>query len=327
MATCRHCGRRKIRKRKDGTKKCKSCGFLTGDRSNSPIAPRTLTRGYNVTENEMTKNNQQKTPATVENNLPANASDYSQYANAGFENHTGEDYATPFLGILQGLSPLLETKATAKAGMLVNTVTQDVYDGKEGVLFIPAYTDHVVVEWKTREEGGGFVKVHQLSDELIQKVQAEQEFGKWKVIKGDVRSNDLIETRYVYGVFINPATGSSEQMVIAFTGSKMKTYKRWMTKARTVQLVTPNGRINLPLFAHKYRVTTVSEKNKKGTFYNFVFDFDNGSAEQCRLPTNDPLFQQAVSFAELVKEGKVKTATDTQAATGEEPVEDDKPFA
>jgi hypothetical protein len=254
--------------------------------------------------------------------------DYSAYAGQGFESHTRDDYAVPFLGVLQSNSPLCETAATARPGMLVNTVTQDIYDGKTGIYFIPAHTDHVVVEWKPRNLGGGFVAIHQLNSELIGKVKAEQEFGKWKTIKGDEKSNDLIETFYVYGIHVNEH-GAAEQMIMSFSSTKIKTYKRWMTKARTVQVALPDGRrINPPLFAHKYKVTTVAEKNAKGSFFNFNIDFDGSAAEKCRLPTTDPLFLAAVAFSDLIREGSVKAAHDTQTQTSEiEAAGDDIPFS
>jgi hypothetical protein len=259
----------------------------------------------------------------TKSNLPTTY-DYSAYAGQGFESQTRDDYTVPFLGILQANSPLLQTKASAKAGMLVNTVTQDVFEGKDGIAFIPVDTQHVVVEWKPRNLGGGFVAMHQLSSELITKVKAEQEFGKYKTTKGDPNSNDLIETFYVYGIFVHP-NGSSEQMLIAFTSTKIKTYKRWMTKARAIQLPLPDGRrINPPLFAHRYRITTQSEKNAKGSFFNFQIDFDGEDASKCRLATTDAHFQEAVSFFELLKEGKIKAAFDTQEKSDGE--EEDIPF-
>jgi hypothetical protein len=252
--------------------------------------------------------------------------DYSEYANQGFENQTRDDYAVPFLGVLQTNSPLCETSATARPGMLVNTVTQETYTA-DGVVFIPVDTQHVVVEWKPRSLGGGFVAVHEMSSEIVKKAAEEQEFGKWKTIKGDLNSNDLVETFYVYGLMVHES-GASEQMIIAFTSTKIKSYKRWMTKARTLQVALPDGRrVNPPLFAHKYRVTTVKETNPKGSFFNFNVEFAAEDAVKCRLGTTNPLFLSAKAFFDLLKEGKIKAAHDSQTTVGEAGAEDtDTPF-
>lgn len=251
--------------------------------------------------------------------------DYSAYANQGFENLTRDDYAVPFLGVLQSNSPLIESNAKARPGMLVNTVTQEVYDGKKGIAFVPVDRQHVVVEWKPRDQGGGFVKIHELDSEVVQKAKAEQEFAKWKSIKGDPKSNDLIETFYVYGIAVGE-DGASWQMIVAFTSTKIKTYKRFITKARTVQIALSDGRrINPPLFAHRYRLMTMSEKNAKGSFFNFQIDFDGDDAASCRLPTNNSVFLEAVAFHDLLKEGKVKAAYETQQQSSEVE-EEDIPF-
>lgn len=257
-------------------------------------------------------------PATsAKANVPA-ISDYSQYAGQGFEQHDSGDYAVPFLGVLQTNSPLVETVAGARPGMLFNTVTNQLYDLKKGIAFIPAHTEHVFVEWTPRDLGGGFVAIHQLGSDIVQKAKAEQEFGKYKMVPGNPKSNDLIETYYIYGILVNP-DGTSEQLIIAFTSTKNKVYKQWMTKARTIQIPLPDGRrITAPLFAHRYRITSIGQKNAKGSFYNFQVAYDGVDAVSCRLSPNNPLFLEAVAFRDFAQGGKVKAAHDSQ-----KPMEDD----
>lgn len=278
-----------------------------------------------TTNGNKSKKAESQEVATKKDNAVA-AFDYSQYANQGFESHTREDYAVPFLGVLQSNSPLCET-STARPGMLVNTVTQDVYDGKKGIIFIPVDRQHNFIEWKPREQGGGFVAQHAVDSDVVKKAKAEQEFGKYKMVKGQPASNDLIETFSVYGIYVGEG-GAPEQMIISFSSTKIKTYKRWMTKARTIQVKLPNGhRQTPPLFAHKYRITSLAEKNAKGSFFNFHIDFDEGDAEKCRLPVDNALFQAAVDFFELLKGGTIKAAYDTQnTTTGAETTEEEIPF-
>lgn len=283
-----------------------------------------MTKNQNKIKGDDIPFDDQETAQAVANTKASNnavtttsPNDYSAYAGQGFEAQTRDDYAVPFLGILQTNSPLVESNAKSRPGMLVNTVTQDIFDAKKGIGFIPVSTQHVMVEWKPRNSGGGFVGMHSMDSELVKKVKEEQEFGKYKTVKGNEGSNDLIETFYVYGIYVDEQ-GASEQMIIAFSSTKIKTYKRWMTKARTIQIALPDGRrINPPLFAHQYRITTIGEKNAKGSFFNFQVDFDAEDATNCRLATTDPLFLDAVAFFDLLKSGKVKAAFDTQTQSTE----------
>lgn len=247
-------------------------------------------------------------------NLPAEYGMYEEYAGAGFENHTGDDYAIPFVHILQALSPQIEQNPELRQGMIINTVTGETFAGADGVAFIPACTQHAYVEWKPRSAGGGFVATHEPTSELVKRcVAASQQFGKYVTPDG----NDLIETFYVFGI-LDEGDGVYSQAVVAFTSSKIKRYKAWMTKAKTIQIQLPNGRrIPAPLFSHRYRMKTVSEKNNKGTFYNWDVAFDGADAMACRLMPNDPMFQAAVTTKEMIEGGKARAAHETQATSGE----------
>ena len=65
-------------------------------------------------------------------------------ASKGFENMTQQDLALPFVRILGQLSPQV-TQGDAKyiegarPGMIYNTVTNDLFDGKKGIKVIPCY--------------------------------------------------------------------------------------------------------------------------------------------------------------------------------------------
>lgn len=239
---------------------------------------------------------------------------YAEYAGSGFENQTQDDYSIPFITILQALSPQLQEPDTAlKQGMIFNTVTADAFPGNKGVCFVPALTQHEFIEFKPRDSGGGFVGRHAVDSEVVKVAQAAStEYGKYNTPDG----NELIETFAVYGILINE-DGSTSQAVVAFSASKIKKYKAWMTKAKTIQIQLGDGRrIPAPLFAHRYRLKTVVEKAPKGTFYNWVIEFDGANAIECRLPPTDPVFQDAVAIKSLLDSGRAKADYAGMAASG-----------
>lgn len=235
--------------------------------------------------------------------------DYEAYAGAGFENQTSDDYAIPFLQILQALSPQIQENEALRQGMIINTVTGEVFEAKNGIAFVPATTNHCYVEWKPRDAGGGFVGIHEVQSELVRACIAGQDFGVYKTPDG----NELLETFYVYGIAVMD-DGSTCQAVLSFSSTKIKKYKAWQTKAKTIQIALPDGRrIPAPLFAHRYRLKTVSEKNTKGQFYNWDITFDGENALACRLAPSDPLFQEAVAVKALIDSGKARAAYESQA--------------
>lgn len=247
----------------------------------------------------------------------ADYSVYEEHQGAGFENTSTEDFSIPFLGVLQPTSPEIETIDIAKPGMLINTVTKELFPGAAGVEFVPCITEHVFVEWKPRAQGAGFVAVHQLDSDVVAFCKEKQEFGQFKTPAG----NDLVETFYVYGIRITETGG--EYMIIAFTSTKIKRYKAWMQTARAIQIAIRNPagqvikRISPPLFAHKFKIVATKEKNSKGEFYNLQTSFAGADAAASRIAPNTELFESAVAVCNLVKEGKAKVAHTTASNDAE----------
>ena len=261
----------------------------------------------------MAKTDSKTTDVAVkeQNTAMAEYGAYADYAGAGFENQTSDDYSIPFLQILQALSPQLQENDSLRQGMILNTVTGEVWDGKKGIAFVPATTQHVYVEWKPRDAGGGFVGIHEVNSDLVNHAKAaSSEYGKYSTPDG----NELIETFYVYGIALDD-DGNASEAVLAFSSTKIKKYKGWMTKAKTIQIPLPDGRrIPAPLFAHRYRLKTVSEKNNKGPFFNWdAIAFDGENAQQARLLPDDPLFQSAVNIKSMIEQGKARAAYESQA--------------
>lgn len=252
-------------------------------------------------------------PAASTQTALAEYAGYEEFAGSGFENQTRDDYAIPFLQILQALSPQLQENDALRQGMIINTVTGEVFAGKDGLGFIPATTQHNFVEFKPRETGGGFVAAYAIDDPVVtEAVKQSTEFGKYKTADG----NELIETFYVYGLALMD-DGSTIQAVLAFSSTKIKKYKAWMTKCKTIQIPLPDGRrIPAPLFAHKYRLRTVAEKNAKGAFFNWDITFDGENAQAARVLPSDPLFQAALSIKGLLDTGKARAAYESQTSSG-----------
>ena len=73
-----------------------------------------------------------------ESQLPALSLDLMEGdAFSGLENISQDDLATPRLKVLMQLSPELEDLEGAKAGMIFNTVTNELYDGTKGISVLP----------------------------------------------------------------------------------------------------------------------------------------------------------------------------------------------
>lgn len=249
---------------------------------------------------------------------------YGEDAGAGFDNLTSEDFSIPFVNILQKMSPVVDSDHAsyidgAKAGMLINSVTRIMYDGKVGVQFVPVHTTHSFIEWKSRKAGGGFVAEHDPDSDIVVKARKADPkgFGKLYLQPGNELSNELVETFSVYGILINDE-GGYESVVLNFASSNIKQYKRWMTTARSIQLRDEDGhRFTPPLFSHIYRIRTQYQENAKGSWYSFMVALDAPRAEDCRLAQDDELYLAAKAFRSLVTSGAAKVQYNTPSTEAE----------
>lgn len=226
--------------------------------------------------------------------------DYGSDAGLGTQGIDQSHYSPPMLNVLQDLSPTVKSRQH-NAGDIHNTGSGEVFDGASGVEIVPCAVDHYYTEWKPRSEGGGFLGRHEAGSPVVAQALAQStEFGKYNTPRGT-----LAETFVVYGLMLH--NGDWEHVVVPFTSTKIKLYKKFIAKIMAVRV---NGK-KPPLFAHAFRFKTKTETSPKGSFSNWDIGFAGGSAEQSRLDAASPLYSAAREFALAAIDGSVKT-NDTQ---------------
>lgn len=251
---------------------------------------------------------------------------YGEMEGEGWENQTSDDIAIPFLGVLQALSPEVtdgdpKRLEGAKPGQLINTLTQELIEGDKGIHIIPCLTDHVFVEWVPRDKGGGYVAAfaHD-SPEVKQAKEESKKFGEYK--RGD---NDLIETFYMYALLLGAdpdAPEATTPIIVPFTGSKIKVYKKAMTPLNMFQLRSVDGdgkdrKIKPPMFSHRLHITVFDDKNRANQpFKNLVMKSSKGSVLDSLVPPlveedRNPLLTQGQDFRQSIKDGVAKAAYDS----------------
>lgn len=248
------------------------------------------------------------------------ATAYGDDIGGGFEDFSSEDFAIPFINVLQKMSPSVDEDngayiKGAKAGMLVNNVTSRLHDGKVGIRFIPVHRTHEFIEWIPRDQGGGFVASHVATDPIVQAARAEGgDYGKLSTPDG----NDLVETFSVYGLLVND-DGSYDQVIISLSSSQIKPYKRWMTTAMSITLrdEATGRRFPAPLWAHVYRIRTQYQENASGSWYNYNITLDGETAEACRLAPDSELYVAAKNFRSLITSGAIQVKREAGSSSME----------
>lgn len=252
--------------------------------------------------------------------------DYGADKGAGFEGTTGADLSIPFLTVLQGLSQQVvdDEPKGARSGMLYNTVTHELFDGERGIVFQPCHKELAYVEWVPLSDGGGFVGLHDPNSDVVKKAVADNggdRFGGLKVGK-----NELIETYYMYGLILDEqGAETSGFAVMAFTSTKIKPYRDWITAMYLLKS-------RPPLFAHRVRIRSTRQENKKGKFFNFQIDplRDTWTASLISPTKERPLLEEGRSFVKMVTSGMARAAFESQGSdvggSGGDSEAEDPPF-
>jgi len=189
------------------------------------------------------------------------AMDFSADAGMGMEGADKASFAIPFLTVLQGLSPQLESVEGARPGLFINTITNELY---ENLLVIPCAFQRRFLRWAPRDAGGGYKGEYNPIDVETGKVEGLvlNSDGRY-TIEGDL----LGDTRNHFVLFKNKA-GSWSPALISLASTQIKKSKRWMSLIQGIELVNAAGKaFNPPSFSHIYLLKSVKEENSKGKWH------------------------------------------------------------
>jgi hypothetical protein len=228
--------------------------------------------------------------------------DMAADAGGGFEGTSSEDYAIPFMAVLQKGSPQVDKDDDkyvegAEPGMIMNNVTLELF---EEITVIPCARSREFVEWIDRDSGGGMAGRYSPDDPVVANAirdgmeMTHRESG-----------NSLMDTRYHYCLLLNK-DGGAEPVVVSMSSTSIKVSRNWMTRMRNYLVAHPNGgQFNPPMFAQIWKLGVARHQNDSGTWYTFAPD---GSAV---LVTDTALYAQAKQFGVMAKEQELNLSNES----------------
>ncbi len=264
----------------------------------------------------------QKTPGTAVATAPVNPSQvaiddpelralFEADAGIGSQDMGKDDKVTPFLGLIQGLSPQIDPNKPqyiegARIGNIFNTVTGEVYTS---IRVIPVMFQKVYNAWVPRDLGGGF-----LGSYMDSELQIPIFVPPNQNTDGD-QPVQIVETANWY-VLAEGLDGTWAPAILSMTSTKLKASRKWgtLTTIAANKYASKNG--PAPIFACIYTLGSASETNEKGTFANYKIE-NSG-------PVSVDLYLLAKAFRALIESGVVKadmTKSDT-AATADDAADD-----
>ena len=225
----------------------------------------------------------------------------------GFENMTQDDLALPFVRILGQLSPQVTQGDAkfiedAKPGMIYNTVTNDLFDGKKGIKVIPCYYKRNYPEWSDRGDGPGApVAIHLPGSPII--TTGKREGSKIRLPYG----NYLEETASYY-VMVETKTGAYTPALITMKSTQLNVSKKWNSMMKFIQIPDGKGGFAIPpMHGVVYNLTSTLQKNDKGSWYGWVVTMDRILEQKDKA-----LYLSAKDFKGNVSKGNVQTKADVE---------------
>lgn len=225
----------------------------------------------------------------------------------------------PFVRILQAMSPQLSKKKPefidgASQGDLFNTVTNQYWEGEEGVTVIPCYQTTKYLEFVPREQGGGFQGEIPANDPVLTKTTRE---GSKEILPN---GHELVKSDQHYCLVVD-GDGSFQPTVIDMKSSQLKVSRRWKTQIAMQKVKHPKtGAMVTPaVYATMWKLSTTEETNDQGTWGNY-------QVSKVNLVNSRDLLQEAKAFRESIMAGEVKAVKEPDTHDGSIDEDNEIPF-
>ena len=224
-------------------------------------------------------------------------------------NMTQEDLALPFLKVLGQLSPECNKRDAkhvegAEPGMIINTVTSEIYDGVKGIDVVPVHYKRQHIEWQDRGESQGApVKIYDAGDDLPSTTR--DKFNKDRLANGNYLENTA--SHFVVILGDSPTTA-----LISMKATQLKVSRKWNSMMMGLKMQGKNGMFTPPTYSHIYKLKTVQQSNDKGTWFGW---------DVSRVgPIEDSgIYKIAKDFGANVSKGEVKVKHGEQESKSDSP--------
>jgi hypothetical protein len=238
------------------------------------------------------------------------ASAFEEDASDSFAGMNQDDFALPFLRLLTNTSPEVGAIDGALPGMIYNSVTGQLYDGKKGITVIPCAYVRQYIEWAPRGSGSGApIHIYPSTSDILSKTHREPGENKDYLDNGN-----YIENTANHYVMVVGADGSPSPALIVMKSTQLKKSRKWNSMMQSVKLTGRNGLFTPPMYSQMYRLTTQPESNDKGKWFGW-------EVERIGTVDDQGLYETAKAFSQSVSSGTVKVKHE-----GEERSSESAPF-
>ena len=193
------------------------------------------------------------------------------------------------------LSPEVNTRDAkhvegAQPGMIINSVTNELYDGNKGVEVLPVYYKRQYIEWQDRGESKGApVNIYDAGDDIPQTTRDKS--NKDRLANGNYLENTV--SHFVVLLGKTPTTA-----LISMKATQLKISRKWNSMMMGIKMQGKNGLFTPPTYSHIYKLKTVQQSNDKGTWFGW-------DVSKVGPITDKGIYEIAKGFSDNVAKGAV----------------------
>ena len=223
------------------------------------------------------------------------ATSFEDDAGNSFAGMNQDDFALPFLRLLTNTSPEVGELEGALPGMIHNTVTNELFDGKKGVRVIPCAYVRQYIEWAPRGSGTGApLHIYPATSDILSKTRREPGDNKDYLDNGN-----YIENTANHYVMVLDDNNVPSPALITMKSTQLKKSRKWNSMMAAVKIQGKNGLFTPPMYSQIYLLTTQGESNDKGKWFGWEIE-RIGSVEDASV------YMAAKQFAQSINAGEVK---------------------
>lgn len=231
------------------------------------------------------------------------ATAFEEDASSSFAGMNQDDFALPFLRLLTNTSPEVGEIDGALPGMIYNSVTGQLYDGKKGIQVIPCAYVRQYIEWAPRGSGSGApIHIYPSTSDVLSRTHREPGENKDYLDNGN-----YIENTANHYVMVVDSEGVPSPALIVMKSTQLKKSRKWNSMMQSVKLQGKNGLFTPPMYSQLYRLSTQAESNDKGKWFGW-------EVERIGTVEDEGVYQIAKAFAQSVTSGQVKTKHEGEGA-------------
>ena len=192
----------------------------------------------------------------------------------------------------------------AEPGMILNTVTNALYDGTEGIQVLPVFYKRQYIEWQDRGESKGApVHIYNAGDDIPKTTR--DKMNKDRLGNGNYLENTA--NHYVVTLGKSPSTA-----LISMKATQLKISKKWNSMMLGIKMQGKNGLFTPPTYSHIYKLRTVQQSNDKGTWFGW-------DVSQVGPIKDKSVYEIAKQFAVRVSKGEIEAKHGTEESKSDVP--------